>query len=65
VSEYDDPAAKDRDVDIPSSDPDGSELASQCAAVLKREEDVEADEDRDHATGASQAAINKEEDPPA
>jgi hypothetical protein len=64
VSEYDDRAEKDQDVDIPSSDRDGSELQTPCTATLKTEEDVEAD-DRDHATGTSQAAINREEDPPA
>ena len=64
MSEYDDRAAKDQDVDIPSSDRDGSELQAPSTATLKNEEDVEAD-DRAHATGASQAAINREEDPPA
>jgi hypothetical protein len=64
VSEHDDRAAKDQDVDIPSSDRGESELQAPCTATLKREEDVEAD-DRDHSTGASQAATNREEDLPA
>ena len=63
MSEYDDRAAKDRDVDIPAAIETGQNLGA-ATATLKNEEDVEAN-DRAHATGATQAAINREEDPPA
>ena len=60
MSEHEGFAAKDEDVEMFSDHRDGSDLQTPSTATMKSEED-----DGDHATGATQAAINRQEDPPA